>query len=67
MNLYHFKVFVDSGEITVIVAAENDEQAFIRAELEVEANYLKLPVIKEIVLHERKKITSKGTAFVVKE
>lgn len=66
MNLYHFHVVIDKGELTVIVAAENDEDAFKKAELEVESSYLKLPNIKEIVLHERKKITSKGTAFVVK-
>jgi hypothetical protein len=66
MNLYHFKVLINSDEVTVIVVAENDEQAFKRAEIEVEASFLKLPDIKEIVLLERKKVASKGTAFVVK-
>ncbi|RXJ04082.1 DUF3906 family protein [Anaerobacillus alkaliphilus] len=67
MNLYHFKVLItEFNEITVVVAAENDEQAFKRAEIEVEASFLKLPEIKEIVLTERKKISNKGTAFVVK-
>lgn len=65
MNLYHFTVGVDNKEITVIVAAEDDEQAFSRAEKEVEGHFLKLPVIKEIVLLERKKISNKGTSFVV--
>jgi hypothetical protein len=66
MNLYHFKVLINGDEVTVIVVAENDEQAFKRAEIEVEASFLKLPDIKEIVLLERKKVASKGTAFVVK-
>ncbi|MFN7250118.1 MAG: DUF3906 family protein [Anaerobacillus sp.] len=66
MNLYHFKVLINSDEVTVIVVAENDKQAFKRAEIEVEASFLKLPDIKEIVLLERKKVASKGTAFVVK-
>lgn len=65
MNLYHFTVVVDNKDIPVIVAAENDEQAFKRAEVEVEKNFLKFPEIKEIVMIERKKITSNGTAFVV--
>lgn len=65
MSLYHFKVLVNEQELTVIVAAENDQQAFKRAEIEVEQSFLKLPEIKEIVLVERKKITSKGTAFLV--
>jgi hypothetical protein len=66
MNLYHFNVFIESVDITVIVVAENDEQAFKRAELEVEASFLKLPEIKEIVLLERKKVTNRGVGFVVK-
>lgn len=66
MNLYYFKVLIDQEEITVIVVAESDDQAFKRAEIEVEASFLKLPEIKEIVLLERKKVTNKGTAFVVK-
>lgn len=65
MNLFHFKVVVNGQELTVIVAAETDQQAFKRAEIEIEKNFLKLPEIKEIVLVERKKITSIGTAFVV--
>lgn len=65
MNLYHFTVLVDNNEVPVIVAAENDEQAFKRAEIEVEKSFLKFPLIKEIVLLERKKITNSGTAFVI--
>lgn len=66
MNLYYFKVITDQEEITVVVVAESDDQAFKRAEIEVEASFLKLPNIKEIVLLERKKVTNRGTAFVVK-
>lgn len=66
MNLYYFKVLTDQEEITVVVVAESDDQAFKRAEIEVEASFLKLPKIKEIVLQERKKVTNRGTAFVVK-
>lgn len=65
MKLYHFTVAVDNEEIPVIVAADSDEQAFKRAEIEVEKSFLKFPKIKEVVLLERKKITSSGTAFVV--
>ncbi len=66
MKLYHFTVLVDNKELPVIVAAENDEQAFKRAEIEVEKSFLKFPEIKEVVLLERKKITSGGTAFVIR-
>lgn len=65
MDLYHFKVLVNKQELTVVVAAENDQKAFNLAETQIEQNFLKFPKIKEIVLLERKKITSSGTAFVV--
>ncbi|OIJ15719.1 hypothetical protein BKP35_01630 [Anaerobacillus arseniciselenatis] len=67
MKLYHFTVLVDSKEIPVVVAAESDEQAFKRAEIEVEKSFLKFPDIKEVVLLERKKVTNSGTAFVITE
>lgn len=65
MHLYHFKVNIVTEEITVIVAAESNELAFRAVEIEVEKSYLKLPDINEIVLVERKKIATKGTAFVL--
>ncbi|MCD8500699.1 MAG: DUF3906 family protein [Bacillaceae bacterium] len=68
MNLYNFTVTLNTDKsYPVVVCAESDEQAFLLAEIEMEKEFLKLPVIKEIVLTERKKVLQKGVAFVITE
>lgn len=64
MNLYHFEVETDLQTFTVIVSAKDDEAAFRKAEIEVEKSKLRLPVIKDITLIERK-IIKNSQAFVI--
>ncbi len=64
MNLYRFEVKLDSGLVHVVVAAENEEQAFNQADIELESHFLKLPVVEDIVLYE-KRIIKKGAGFVI--
>lgn len=67
MNLYRFQVVLEQKEVDVIIAAKDDETAFRLAQIEVERHYLKLPVVKEMVLFERKKLSEKGGGYVLDE
>jgi hypothetical protein len=65
MTLYRFEVITEDHQmIPVIIAAENDEQAFELVEVELEKFYLTLPPIQEIVLYEKKKLRN-GGGFVI--
>lgn len=64
MNLYRFEVETEEETKIVVVAANNDEEAFRIAEIEVEKSTLVLPIIKDISLLERKLIR-KSAAFVL--
>ncbi|WP_209123181.1 DUF3906 family protein [Alkalihalobacillus sp. BA299] len=65
MYLYRFEVTLEDANVTVIVAAPDEEMAFHLAEVEVEKEYLRLPVIKELVLLEKKPVR-KGNGFLIK-
>ncbi|MDE3841195.1 DUF3906 domain-containing protein [Bacillus methanolicus] len=65
MNLYRFEVTLKGNEVIhVVIAAENDEDAFRLVDVEIEKHFLKLPDIQDISLYERKKIR-KGNGFVL--
>jgi hypothetical protein len=64
MFLYRFEVETEEQTVDVVVAANNQEEAFLTAEKEVEKNFLKLPVITYVTLLEKKPIR-KTAAFVV--
>ncbi|MDQ0256608.1 hypothetical protein J2S74_004030 [Evansella vedderi] len=65
MQIYRFEGIInETKKVTVIVAAKDDDAAFDRAEIEIESNYLKKPVIEELTLLEKKKLTS-GGGFVI--
>ncbi|EIJ82234.1 hypothetical protein PB1_04860 [Bacillus methanolicus PB1] len=65
MNLYRFEVTLIGNEVIhVVIAAENDEDAFRLVEVEIEKHFLKLPDIHDISLYEKKKIR-KGNGFVL--
>jgi len=64
MNLYRFLVRSKEKLIPVIIAAENEEKAFLQVEVELEKHYLKLPEIEDITLYEKKKIR-KSQGFVI--
>ena len=64
MELYRFEALVDGNLTFIVVAATSEEKAFELAEREIEKSYIKLPVIKELSLLEKKKI-GQGTAYVL--
>lgn len=64
MNLYRFEVTLGSEVAHVIVAAENEEAAFNQVDIEIETHFLKLPIVNDVVLYE-KKIIRKGSGFVI--
>ncbi|WP_096201139.1 DUF3906 family protein [Bacillus sp. FJAT-45350] len=64
MVLFRFEAVLEKKTVFVVVASETEEKAFQLAEREIERNYLKLPIIKELSLVEKKTIGS-GTGFVV--
>ncbi|AIE58979.1 DUF3906 family protein [Bacillus methanolicus] len=65
MNLYRFEVTLKGNEVIhVVIAAENDEDAFRLVDVEIEKHFLKLPEIQDISLYEKKKIR-KGNGFVL--
>ncbi|WP_459501027.1 DUF3906 family protein [Bacillus sp. C1] len=66
MDLYRFEAVLANGVVPVVVVAESEEQAFRLVEVELEKYFLPLPEVKEISLHEKKKIR-KGAAFVIHE
>ncbi|MEN1935489.1 DUF3906 family protein [Paenibacillus sp. 102] len=66
MDLYRFEAVLANGVVPVVVVAQSEEQAFRLVEVELEKYFLPLPEVKEIALHEKKKIR-KGAAFVIHE
>jgi hypothetical protein len=79
MNIYRFEVTItgfrtvvgieerpQTKSVALVIAAKDDESAFIQAEIEVERHYLKLPTIREVVLLEKKKV-GKGGGYVLDE
>ncbi|EEL51521.1 MULTISPECIES: DUF3906 family protein [Bacillus cereus group] len=66
MDLYRFEAVLVNGVVPVVVVAQSEEQAFRLVEVELEKYFLPLPEVKEISLHEKKKIR-KGAGFVIHE
>lgn len=64
MILFRFEAVLEDRTVYVVVASETEEKAFQLAEREIERNYLKLPIINELSLVEKKAIGN-GTGFVV--
>ncbi|MCC3381493.1 DUF3906 family protein [Paenibacillus farraposensis] len=64
--MYLFKIEVDSSEgaLTVILAAENEEQAFKEIDQHVERHFLYPPKLNEVAIVEKKRISA-GTAYVI--
>jgi hypothetical protein len=58
--LYRFEVNFDMKNVDAIILAEDDEAAFRHLDVELEKFYLKQPVIKEIVLREKKRSGKKS-------
>jgi hypothetical protein len=64
MFLYRFEVTTKTEIIYVVIAANDDEQAFRLVEVELEKYFLKVPDYTDISLHEKKPIR-RGGGFVV--
>lgn len=64
MFLYRFEVTTKTEIIYVVIAANDDEQAFRLVEVELEKHFLKVPDYMDISLHEKKPIR-RGGGFVV--
>ncbi|MDG5787835.1 DUF3906 family protein [Evansella sp. AB-P1] len=65
MTIFRFEAVINNDRtVDIIIAAEDEESAFKLAEMELERHYLKLPVIDELTLYEKRKI-SKGGGFVL--
>ncbi|MFB5663334.1 DUF3906 family protein [Alteribacillus sp. HJP-4] len=67
MNLYRIEAETkDYGVVYVAVAAESEEKAFELAEVEVEKSFLRLPVIENLCITQKRSIKA-GAAFVFAE
>ena len=64
LSLFRFEVEIEGRSLAVVVAASDEEAAFLAAEREVERNFLKLPVIDAITLLEKKPIR-KTAGFMI--
>ncbi|MCE7791141.1 DUF3906 family protein [Salipaludibacillus sp. CUR1] len=65
MILYRFEARINQEEdVSIVVAADNETDAFDAAEIELEKYYLKTPLIEELSLIETRKISRK-TGFVI--
>jgi c-di-GMP-binding flagellar brake protein YcgR len=65
LKLYRFEALINSSEnVSIIVVASDELSAFETAELELEKNYLKLPVIEELSLIDTRTIRKKA-GFVI--
>ncbi|CAM2959915.1 DUF3906 domain-containing protein [Paenibacillus sediminis] len=64
MLLYRIEVDTDKGFLTLIVAAETDEQAFSSVEEHVERHFLSVPQLKEISIVEKKRLNP-GSGYLI--
>lgn len=64
LSLFRFEVEIEGRSLAVVVAASDEDAAFLAAEREVEKNFLKLPVIDSITLLEKKPIR-KTAGFMI--
>lgn len=64
MDLYRFEVTTKTDVVHVVIAANNDEQAFRLVEIELEKYFIKIPEVEDISLYEKKKIRN-GNGFVI--
>lgn len=60
MYIYRFEVVAQEKVIDLIIVANDDESAFKYVDIELEKYYLKIPLIQEITLYEKKKIIHGG-------
>ena len=64
MDLYRLEVQTDQGKLVVISAAEDETKAFEAVDEHIERHFLSAPVIHEVTLLEKKRITS-GASFII--
>lgn len=64
MFMYKLELTLEDREVVMIVIAENDQKAFDSVEASLARHYIKLPVLNEAVIIEKKRV-EKGSAFII--
>lgn len=62
--LYRFEVSFIEKEVMAIIVAANDEEAFKHLDVELEKFYLKMPVVRDVTLREKKRI-GRNAGFIL--
>ena len=62
--LYRFEVSFIEKEVMAIIVAANDEEAFKHLDVELEKFYLKMPIVTDVTLREKKRI-AKNTGYIL--
>lgn len=66
MFLYKIEITLEDQLVYLIVVAESDQAAFGYAEGHLARHFVKLPLVKETVIVEKKRI-EKGSGYVIEE
>ncbi|RKP54291.1 DUF3906 family protein [Cohnella endophytica] len=66
MFLYKLEVLLADREVVLIVMGDSDEEVMNEAEMHLSKYYVVPPVIREIVLVEKKR-ANKGSAYVIEQ
>ena len=64
MFMYKLELTIDDREVVMIVLAENDQKAFDSLEASIARHYIRLPVFKEAVIIEKKRVEN-GSAYII--
>ncbi|WP_407406885.1 DUF3906 family protein [Peribacillus sp.] len=64
MNLYRFEVTIKNELCHVVIVADSDEMAFQLVDIELEKRFLKMPMVNDVSLYEKKQIKN-GAGFVL--
>ena len=64
MYLYKLEFELEQNKVHLVVAAENDAEAFKYADAELEKHFVAMPEVKEAALVEKKPIR-KGIGYVI--
>ncbi|SDW96894.1 Protein of unknown function [Marininema mesophilum] len=64
MQLYRFEAVIEGEVIHIIIAAQDDNEAFRLVDVELEKHYLRMPEIEDLSLYEKRRI-QKGGGYVI--
>ncbi|PEJ56975.1 hypothetical protein CN692_15475 [Bacillus sp. AFS002410] len=60
MFLYRFEATIQSRVVPIVILASDDEKAFKLVDTELEKFYVKKPVVKDLLMYEKKKVNQSG-------